>query len=181
MLIIHRIDAFNAAIKKTASECGLNIHLFDIGQFLNDALTGKTEIEINGHVLNRKWIRGGAFCLDGVHPGYLGQALIANLLLEHINSLLGIRAELYDLSEIMAADPYIDQDGDGWAPGPQYTASGITELLFLFKDSDDSDPQVQVELPPDVWDLISDILLGEFLRIPQIRDEAVKQGIIDKP
>jgi hypothetical protein len=177
VVIMTRIDAFNAAIKTAAASGSPNIHILDIGQFLNDALTGKIEIIIDGHRLNRKWIRGGAFSLDGVHPGYVGQALIANAVLEHLNALLGLNADLYDLSEILANDPYIDRDEDGWASGPQYVASGMTELLFLFKDPDDTDPQVQVAMPPDVWDLISDILLEEILQIPAIEAEAKRLNL----
>ena len=79
--------------------------------------------------------------------------------------------------EILADDPYVDQDGDGWAPGPSYEASGITELLFLFKDPDDNDPGTEVRLPPAFWDLISDILLGEILDIPKILSEAERLGL----
>ena len=157
---------------------GPNVHVFDIGQFLKDALTGKLEIIVNGRLLTRKWIRGCGFSLDGVHPGYLGQALIANEVLESMNSILGLEAELYDLSDMMMIDPYVDQDLDGWAPGPQYEATGLAELLFLFTDPDDTNPNVGVALPPDIWDIISDILLREILPIPQIRDEAIRQGIV---
>jgi hypothetical protein len=179
-LIMTRIDAFNEAIKAAAAARGPNVHVIDIGQFLNDALTGIIEIEVKGRLLTRKWIRGNGFCLDGVHPGYLGQAVVANVVLEHLNSMLGLEARLYNLCDIMMIDPYVDHDGDGWAPGPQYEASGITELLFLFTDPDDNDANKQVELPPDVWDLISDILLREILQIPQIQEEAIRQGIIAK-
>jgi hypothetical protein len=177
IVIMTRIDAFNAAIKTAAASGSPNIHVFDIGQFLNDALTGKIEIIIDGHRLSRKWIRGSAFSLDGVHPGFVAQALIANELLKDLNVRLGLNADLYDLSEISAGDPYIDRDGDGWAPGPQYAASGMTELLFLFRDPDDTDPQVQVELPPNVWDLISDIILKEILQIPTIETEASRLNL----
>jgi hypothetical protein len=176
--IMARIDAFNAAIKSAAASVGSNVYVMDIGGYLNDALTGKEPIVVDGRVLTRKWIRGNGFCLDGVHPGYLGQALIANMVLVFMNHILDINANLYDLSKIMVIDPYIDQDGDGWAPGPLYEATGLTELLFLFTDPDDNDANVQVELPPDIWDLISDILLREILNIPQIQDEAIRQGIV---
>jgi hypothetical protein len=175
--IMSRIDDFNQAIKNAAATHFPSGSLVDIGQYLNDALTGDTTIVVDGHVLSRKWIRGNAFCFDGVHPGYTGQALLANFILKQMNQDMGINAPLYDLSEILADDPYVDQDGDGWAPGPSYEASGITELLFLFKDPDDNDPGTEVRLPPDFWDLISDILLGEILDIPKILSEAERLGL----
>lgn len=175
--IMSRIDGFNAAIKALAATRGPYVHLIDTGQYLNDALTGRTVISIGDRVLSRKWVRGSSFTLDGVHPGYTGQALIANVVLEHLNEILGVEAPLYALSDVLARDPYVDRDGDGWAPGPAYKAFGLTELLFLFKDPDDGDPTVQPELPPDVWDRISDVLLREILGIPVIRMEAERLGI----
>jgi hypothetical protein len=97
-----------------------------------------------------------------VHPGYTGHALIANMVLEGLNAGLGLNAPGYDLSTVMASDVYVDRDGDGWVPGPDYQPTGLTELLFLFRDPDDADPQVQVQLPDDVWDEISNVLLQEL-------------------
>jgi hypothetical protein len=175
--IMSRIDDYNREIRNAAAPHAPSVRVVDIGQYLNDALTGDTPIVVDDHVLSRKWIRGSAFCFDGVHPGYTGHALLANFILEQINQDMNINAPLHDLSEIIATDPYVDQDGDGWAPGPSYEASGITELLFLFKDPDDSDPGTGVTLPPDVWDIISDILLSEILDIPKIRAEAERLGV----
>ena len=162
--IMFRIDDYNAAIKTAAATYGSPAHIIDIGQYLNDALTGKTAITIDNRVIDRKWCRGGGFSMDGVHPGYTGQAIIANFIIEQLNEMLGLAAPRYDLPEIMEHDPYIDKDGDGWVPGPQYQAAGFTELIFLFKDPDDSDPKVQPNLPADVWTIFSDIILGKNTR-----------------
>lgn len=158
--IMTRIDGYNAAIKGIAAQYSSYAQLIDIGTFLNDTLTGKTTITINHKTFNRKWSRGGSFSLDGVHPGYTGHAMIANFILEQLNSRSGISTPLYDLSEIMQHDPYVDRDGDGWVPGPYYEAKGLTELLFLFKDPDDADATIQPEIPANVWTRISDNLLG---------------------
>lgn len=175
--IMSRIDEFNEIIKAVPSFIDPNIHVVDIGQFLNNVLTGQIPITINGRVFSRKWIRGGGFSFDGVHPSYTGHALIADYVLYHINSVLGLNAPFYDLSEIMMYDPYIDWDEDGWAPGPGYEGEGITKLLFLFKDPDDSDSNVQAELPPDIWDIISDVLLRQVIDIPFVQEEATRLGI----
>jgi hypothetical protein len=176
-LIMSRIDGFNTAIKAAAASGGPNVHVIDIGRLLNETLTGETQIIVDDRVLSRKWIRGSAFTFDGVHPGYTGQALIANCLLQRLNEVLGLEAPAHDLSDVMAGDPYVDQDGDGWAPGPAYQASGLPELLFMFKDPDDTDPGAQAEMPPDVWELISDVLLRQVLDIPAMRAEAKRLGI----
>jgi hypothetical protein len=172
-----RIDGFNATIKATAAAHGPHVHLVDIGQYLNDVLTGITPVIVNGRVFSRKWIRGSSLTFDGVHPGYTGQVFIANFVLARINEALGLDAPLYDLAAVLATDPYVDRDGDGWAAGPDYEAAGLTELLFLFKDPDDTDAAVQVELPPNVWDLISKILLREILGIPSVPQAAERLGV----
>jgi hypothetical protein len=158
-LIRTRIDGFNTAIRQAAQKRTDNVHLIDIGPWLNEILTGSTPFEIEGRRITRKWIRGGCFTFDGVHPGYTGQAVIANRVIENINTVLGLQAPLHDLGSIMAGDPYIDNDGDGWAPGPDYDTSGVTGMLFLFKDPDDADPAVQPVLPPDIWQLLSGAIL----------------------
>ncbi|MCB2181614.1 MAG: hypothetical protein KQH63_06295 [Desulfobulbaceae bacterium] len=175
--IMARIDTFNAAINQVAAAYGPRVHLIDVGAYLNAAFTGGISIELNGKTFNRKWVRGSGFCLDGVHPGYTGHALIANVILEKLNEMFNLQAAPHDLSSLMLQDPYIDWDNDGWSKGPDYAANGMTKLLFLFKDPDDTDPTVQVEIPDGVWDLISDELLSEILGIPIISQEADRLGI----
>jgi hypothetical protein len=158
-LIRSRIDGFNTAIRLAAQKRAGNVHLIEIGPWLNDTLTGSTPYEIDGRRITRKWVRGSSFTFDGVHPGYTGQAIIANRILENINTALGLQAPLHDTGSIMESDPYVDHDGDGWAAGPEYEASGVTGMLFHFKDPDDTDPAVQPALPPDIWMRLSEALL----------------------
>ncbi len=158
-LIMARIDAYNEVIRNIAATRP-GVHLVDIGQEINDAFTGKTELVVDGNVFTRKWMRGGGFTFDGVHPSYSGQAFVANLVLERMNEVMGAGAALYDLSDVFAGDPYFDHDGDGWAPGPSAQGSTTGELFFMFKDPDDSDASVGAVIPPDVWDRISDLILG---------------------
>jgi hypothetical protein len=176
--IMGRIEGFNLAIRAAVAASGPKVHLVDIGKYLNDIFLGKEVIEVDGRVFNRKWIRGGGFCFDGVHPGYTGQAFIANFITKQMNEILGVDAPFQNLSEILALDPYIDRDGDGFAVGPDYQGAGFTKLLYLFKDPDDSNPQVQAVIPPDVWELISDVLLGEIIDIPAMRTSAKDLGLI---
>jgi lysophospholipase L1-like esterase len=158
-----RIDSFNAAIRNAAAAYGPNAHVVEIADYLNDGLSGKKPIVIGDTVLSRKWIRGSSFGFDGVHPNHTAQALIANFVLGQLNATLGLNAPLHDLAAILATDPYVDRDGDGFAPGPSYRGDGIAELLFLFKDPDDTSAGVQPVLPFNVWELISRALLKEFL------------------
>jgi hypothetical protein len=175
--IMDRIDAFNAAIKLAALSRGQSVHLIDVGQYLNDALTGKATVQIGDKVLGRKWVRGSAFTIDGVHPSYTGQALIANYVLGEMNRILGLDAPRENLAAVLAGDPYVDKDGDGWAPGPPLEGAGITGVLYLFKDPDDGSASAQVVLPEDVWQRITRALLGEVLGIPLMRAEAERLGM----
>ncbi|MFQ5740875.1 MAG: hypothetical protein ACE5JX_17880 [Acidobacteriota bacterium] len=179
--IISRIDGFNASIQALVALHGPTFHLVAVGQFLNAGLGGGIEIVVGDKVLSRKWVRGSGFSLDGVHPSYTGQALVANFVLNAINQALALSAPGYDLEVVLNSDPYVDVDGDGWAPGPDYSASGLTQLLFLFRDPDDSDATMGPVLPDDVWDLISDILLQEFLGISSLREEARRKGLLSTP
>lgn len=160
--IAARIDGYNDIIRAQAAARD-RVHLVDVGGLLNLGLTGQIQIEVDGRVFGRKWVRGNGFSLDGVHPGYTAQGLIANEIIAAIDDLFGLDAPPLDLSALLATDPYIDHDGDGWAPGPDYPTGGAGSLLFLFRDVDDTDADVGVELPDDVWDRISDALLGELL------------------
>jgi hypothetical protein len=175
--IMSRIDGFNAAIRSLAAGYGPRVHVVDVGPYLNGAMTGNPPVFAGSHQLTRKWSRGAGFSLDGVHPSYTAQSLIANFVLRRINELFGFGAPTYDLAQVIATDPYADQDGDGWVPGTSDPAHGITQLLFLLRDTDDTDPSKQAQIPADVWDQISNILLHELLGIPALAREAERVGI----
>ncbi|MCX5900084.1 MAG: SGNH/GDSL hydrolase family protein [Proteobacteria bacterium] len=157
-----RIDGFNSAIRQAAANRAGRVHLVDIAGWLNEILTGVQSFEVDGRRITRKWIRGNCFTIDGVHPGYTGQAIIANYFVDYINKALGMQAPLHDISATMAIDPYIDHDGDGWAPGPDYKAPQITQMLYLFKDSDDNDTSIFPHINNEIWFKLSDAILSLF-------------------
>jgi len=175
-----RIDAYNDTIR-AAANLYPNVHLVDAGGELNEGLAGNRVVIVGGKRLSRKWVRGSGFCLDGVHPGYTAQAMIANYVIDQINAELGLAAAHHDLEDVFTYDPYIDHDNDGYAPGPDYTPHGMTEMLFLLKDPDDTDPNVVPVIPDDVWTRFSRILLRDALGIPALQAEAERLGItLDK-
>ncbi len=179
--IMGRIDEYNLALANQVASMGDRVHLVDTGGFLIDALTGQSPIVVGGKTLSRKWVRGSALSLDGVHPGYTGQAAIANFLLQHINAELGLGAPLHDLDQILTTDPYVDGDGDGFAPGPDHPATATTELLYLLRDPDDANPSAEPVLPANVWSLLSNAILDAVLRTPTGRTEADLLGLTDLP
>jgi hypothetical protein len=166
--IMSRVDSFNLAIK-AALQAFSNVYLADVGTYLNNTLSGVEPVTIGDRVLNRKWSRGNTFSLDGVHPSYTGQALIANYLINEINRTFQLNAPLINLEQTLATDPYIDRDGDGWVAGPTYPPSGITELLFMFTDPDDTNPSIRAALPANFWDRMSRILIRELVGKPAVK------------
>jgi len=171
--IRERIDGYNDVIRATAAMHPA-VHLVDIGEHLNDTLTGEIEVVVGGRKFDRKWSRGSAFSIDGVHPGYTGQAFVANFFLNEFDEVLGTDMTPYVLEQVSASDPYIDRDGDGWIPGPDTALVGLGRLLSLLTDSDDQNPAIGVDLPDDTWELISSILLERVLGIPSIGAEAAR-------
>lgn len=178
LVIRSRIERFNTVIRIVAATRGPRVHLIDVGAALNDALTGVTPITVGGQTFSRKWTRGGSFTLDGVHPGYVGQALVASIMLQRLNELLQLGAPLPNLEAVFPTDPYIDHDLDGWAPGPNYATAGISEVLFLLRDPNDADPGVQVDLPDDVWQQLSAAIFEQLLGVPQIAAQAAELGLV---
>ena len=175
--IMARIDAYNASIAAAVAARGPNVHLLDVGGELNRVLTGQTPVVINGHQISRKWTRGGSFSLDGVHPGYLGQAFIANMLQADLETRFGWDLPAYDLSQVHSTDPYVDHDGDGWSLGPPETAPGFAELLAVLTDPDDADAAAQATIPADIWERIAGILIKQFRTNPVLAREADRLGL----
>jgi hypothetical protein len=158
-LLHERTAAYNDAIRKAVQKRAGKVHLVDIGPWLTDIVTGNESYKAGEKSITGKWGRGGWCTLDGIHPGYTGQTLIANKVIENLNEALGLHAPYTSMDEIVADDPYIDNDGDGWPAGPDYEASGPTGMLFLLKDPDDTDPDVKPRLTADFWNMLSGVIL----------------------
>jgi hypothetical protein len=72
---------YNAGIKSIAAAKGLA--LADMNAYIK---TFKSGIVFNGVAMDAKFVTGGAFSLDGVHPTPKGYALIANEFIKAINA-----------------------------------------------------------------------------------------------
>src|SRR5690606_144084 len=89
-----RIGEFNAAIKAAAASKGLAVA--DVHAFLNNVKDG---VRINGLAVSAKFITGNAFSLDGIHLTPIGNALMANIFINAINSTYGSKIPLVDVSQ----------------------------------------------------------------------------------
>lgn len=78
-------DAYNASIATLADSKGLA--LFDANTLLQQVYNGG--IRFGNYHMSATFVTGGAFSLDGVHPGARGYALIAKKMLEAINAKYG--------------------------------------------------------------------------------------------
>ncbi len=72
---------YNISIAGIASK--YNLALVNINSYFNTFVSG---IKYNGINMNAKFISGGAFSLDGVHPNARGYALLANEFIKSINA-----------------------------------------------------------------------------------------------
>jgi len=88
------VNSYNSSIKSLANGKGLAIA--DVYNYLNQVKTG---IMVNGVGINSSFITGGAFSLDGVHLTPRGNALIANLFVDAINTKYGSTIPVVDVSQ----------------------------------------------------------------------------------
>ena len=133
-LLDGRAAAINARIAVLATRP--NVHLVDVAALYESLRRGR--IRVSGRTLAKTFGAGGVFSLDGVHPSDTAHALIANAFLERIASVLELDIPPVDIARVLAEDPYVDRDGDGFAPGPG--AAFVDPLLLPLADCDDTDP-----------------------------------------
>ncbi|RZK20325.1 MAG: G-D-S-L family lipolytic protein [Pedobacter sp.] len=88
------VNSYNSTIKSLANSKGLAVA--DTYTFLN---TVKTGIAVQGININAAFIQGGAFSLDGVHLTPRGNAVIANVFIDAINSTYGSAIPTIDITK----------------------------------------------------------------------------------
>ncbi len=137
-----RIAALNQILAELTAKHSL--HLVD----LNASLRAPQTVE--GTTYTAEWGAGGFFCLDGVHFSHSGHAHTANLFIRAINQALGAAVPEIEVSQVRLDDPYVDADGDGFPRGPSYEpVRPVVQLLFQFRDADDTDPGVGIVGTPE--------------------------------
>ncbi len=89
------INDYNSTIASLASAKGFA--LVDANALLRQAVTGLT---VNGINFDTRYIIGGLFSLDGVHPTSRGYAIVANEFIKAINAKWGSNIPLINVSTI---------------------------------------------------------------------------------
>ncbi len=97
------ITGYNAAIDSICEAKGIPV--VDMYSFFKDIAQG---IEIAGLSLSAKFITGGFYSLDGIHPSDLGHALIANEWLRAINNHFRISVPLLNVFDQLDSLQYSD-------------------------------------------------------------------------
>ncbi|MEZ5047145.1 MAG: SGNH/GDSL hydrolase family protein [Chitinophagaceae bacterium] len=92
--IQERIAQYNDIIKTIAN--AYNLAHVDMNSYIKSFVPG---IIYNGISMNAKYITGGAFSLDGIHPNPRGYALIANEFIKSINNKFKATISLVDVSQ----------------------------------------------------------------------------------
>lgn len=113
--ISDRIAAFNAIIRRVATEHGMAVA--DTA-WMFDALGANPPV-IAGLTISTRYL-GGLFSLDGVHPSNFGQAIAAFVFINALNAHYGLNIPQLDgdaLFSLFLNDPFIDKDGDGRVAG----------------------------------------------------------------
>jgi len=85
IIVQTRTNELNDAIKSLANQYGFAVA--DMNRFMK-TLTN-TGLGYDGVEFSPKYIEGGVFSLDGVHPNGIGYAIIANEFIRVINSFYG--------------------------------------------------------------------------------------------
>jgi len=82
-LVANAQSAYNTTIKSLA-DADDNVAFVDMQAFLNQLNNGG--ISYDAGVVTSTYASGGGFSLDGVHPTARGYSLIANIMIDEINS-----------------------------------------------------------------------------------------------
>ena len=106
-LVTTTTSEYNAIIAATVAALNegraYEIVLVDLNSYFGDlAYDGYM---VAGTLLTPEFISGGLFSLDGVHPGYIGYALIANQFIAAMNSGWSLAIEQVDVADYLDRNP----------------------------------------------------------------------------
>ncbi len=145
-----RVDEINERIQAIADQY-THVAIVDYNTFFTKAENGEVQVA-SGETFDTLSGKhgGGLFSLDGFNPSNTGHALIADQFIEAIE-LLESNIDLLDIDEVTTwiYDPYHDNDGDGFVPGPV----GDNIIASTHKPLADCDDTDASKLPPNITDL----------------------------
>lgn len=89
-----RIEEINNVIRQLAAK--YNFGVVDMHQYLDDFKSG---FYVDGVEFSAKFVEGGVFSLDGVHPNTKGYAIVANFFIDAINEKYGSNIPKVNVNE----------------------------------------------------------------------------------
>jgi len=98
-VINERIAAFNGIIAATADQFS-NVHLYSINELFAEVVSGHYQ-RFGGIHLTTDFLTGGIFSYDGFHPQNIGQAVVAEGLIEFLNDNLNAGVPMLDMYSIL--------------------------------------------------------------------------------
>ena len=107
-LLNAQVDGYNAAISQTAAAFGYPV--FDVNAFFASIVSGAYVPTYGGVTLSADFLLGGIFSYDGIHPQRIGYAMIADELIQFINTQFGSQIPRVDMAEVLF-------EGDWQTPG----------------------------------------------------------------
>jgi lysophospholipase L1-like esterase len=106
-LVVTTTDEYNAVIAATVATLNegrdIEILLVDVNSYFNEL--AHDGYMVAGTLLTTEFISGGLFSLDGVHPGYIGYALIANQFIAAMNNGWELAIEQIDVADYLDMNP----------------------------------------------------------------------------
>lgn len=102
------VTAFNATIAAAVDAAndgrtGAPVLLVDMNAFFGELAANGYETQ--GETFTAEMVSGGMFSLDGVHPGNIGYAIVANRIIEEMNAGWDLNVAPVDLSTIYGVTP----------------------------------------------------------------------------
>ena len=95
-LIRQRAVDLNARITSIATANGATV--IDIHSFFDDVVVNGYDVG-GGIVVTSSFLTGGIFSADGFHPSNIGYAIVAKVVLEHLNSVKDTNFDLPNMAE----------------------------------------------------------------------------------
>jgi hypothetical protein len=157
------VSALNQSIVELAEEHGALVH--DLHTFLHSLKT--SGIVVGDRILTAEFL-GGFYSLNGYYPGPTGHALIANDVLQLLNSVYGSTFQSVDVEEVMDTDPVADYKQ---AEGPVLAHDDLLNAAAQVPPP--PSPEVMPELPEvkEVYDLHDKQVT--FLKLPPGREQVL--------
>ena len=127
--INRRVEEYNRVIRRAAADVGFAV--VDAAALFEDWHRNGVRFGegAGAERFTSRYLTGGLFSLDGVHPSRLGHALLANAFIEAVNHTYEAEIELLRVSELRARarDVY---SPDGRSPRVIFTARASKNLRF---------------------------------------------------